>query len=49
MAVIRHIALSILSHDKTKKGGIHAKRLTAGWDTNYLEKLLTKSLDPSKL
>ena len=49
MAVIRHIALSLLSHDKTKKGGIHAKRLTAGWDTSYLEKLLTQSLDPSKL
>lgn len=49
MAVIRHIALNLLSHDKTKKGGIHAKRLTAGWDTNYLERLLTQSLDPSKL
>ena len=49
MAVIRHIALSLLSHNKTKKGGIQAKRLTAGWDTSYLEKLLTQSLDLSKL
>ena len=42
MAVIRHIAMNLLSQDKSKKGGIHAKRLTAGWDTSYLERLLTQ-------
>jgi hypothetical protein len=42
MAVIRHLALNLLSQDKTKKGGIHAKRLAAGWDADYLEKILTQ-------
>lgn len=39
LAVLRHIALSRLKNDSTKLG-IKNKRLKAGWDEKYLEKLL---------
>lgn len=39
-AVIRHIALNLLKKDKSFKGGMKAKRLRAGWDNNYLTKIL---------
>jgi predicted transposase YbfD/YdcC len=38
--VLRHLALSLLRQDKDSKLGIKAKRLKAGWDTSYLEKIL---------
>lgn len=40
MAVLRHIALNIIRQDKTRKVGVKASRLKAGWSTDYLEKLL---------
>lgn len=40
-AVIRHIALNLLRHEKTAKGGIHAKRLQCAWDETYLRKVLS--------
>ena len=40
LAVIRHIALNILKQDKNRKGSIKGKRKCAGWDNNYLLKLL---------
>lgn len=40
LAVIRHLALNLLTHESTAKGGIHAKRLKAGWDNNYLSLIL---------
>lgn len=40
LARLRHIALNLLKQDTTKKMGIKNKRLTAGWDMDYLQHLL---------
>ncbi len=45
LAVMRHITLGLLKKDKTVKGGIKTKRLVAGWDEDYLAKLLFEQDD----
>lgn len=40
LAIIRHIALNLLNQDKTVKAGVKRKRNKAGWDNEYLEKIL---------
>jgi predicted transposase YbfD/YdcC len=40
-SILRRTALSLLKNDSTSKVGIKNKRLTAGWDETYLEKVLT--------
>lgn len=43
LAILRHVALNLLRHETSLKAGIKTKRLRAGWDNNYLRKVL-KSL-----
>lgn len=40
LAVVRHLAVNLLTHENTAKGGVHAKRLQAGWNNNYLSLVL---------
>lgn len=42
-STISKMALSILKNDKTTKGSLNLKRLKAGWDEEYLSKLLEGS------
>jgi len=40
-AVLRHIALNLLRREKTSKGSLKGRRKKAGWDNDYLLKVLT--------
>ena len=40
LAVIRHIALNLIKAEKTSKVGIKIKRLKAGWNNDYLLRIL---------
>jgi predicted transposase YbfD/YdcC len=39
--VLRHIALNLLQHETSTKCGVKAKRLKAGWNEDYLLKVLS--------
>lgn len=39
-AVLRHMALNLLKKERSLKKSIKSKQLTAGWDNNYLTKVL---------
>jgi len=41
LATLRRMALNMLKKDKSKKRGIRAKQLSAGWNHPYLLKLLS--------
>ncbi len=40
LAVIRHIALNLIKTEKTAKVGVKIKRLKAGWDNDYLLRVM---------
>ena len=40
LALLNRLAVSLLRQDKTVKAGVKCKRKTAGWDDNYLLRLL---------
>lgn len=43
MAIMRHIALNLLKNERSSKVGIAAKRKIAGWNNDYLLKVLCSS------
>ena len=40
LAILHHIALNLLEQERTKKVGIKNKRLAAGWDHDYLLRVI---------
>ena len=40
LAILHHIALNLLKQDRTEKLGVKNKRLAAGWDHDYLLRLI---------
>jgi predicted transposase YbfD/YdcC len=43
LAVLRHMAVNLLKQETSANGGIKAKRLQAGWNEDYLIKVLSGS------
>ena len=41
MTIIRHMAVNLVKADKSSKNSIRGRRLKAGWDDNYLLKLIS--------
>ena len=39
-SILRRTALSLLKNERTEKAGVKNKRLIAGWNESYLEKVL---------
>jgi hypothetical protein len=39
-SIINRIALNLIKHEKSKKRSNKGKRLDAGWDNDYLLKIL---------
>jgi len=41
MTIIRHMAVNLVKKDKSSKASIRGRRLKAGWDDNYLLKIIS--------
>ena len=41
LATLRRMALNLLKHETTSQGGVAARRKRAGWDEDYLLKVLS--------
>lgn len=41
MAVLRHLAINLIKQEHTRKGSIKTKRLRAGWDNDFLLKIIS--------
>ena len=39
-SILRHLALNLLKQERTDRRGLQSKRLRAGWDAAYLERIL---------
>ena len=48
LAIVRRIALNLLKQEKTHKNGISCRRKTAGWNHQYLLKVLRADLNVKK-
>ncbi len=48
LSIVRRIALNLLKQDSSAKGGISVKRKRAGWDNQYLLKVLTADANLKK-
>jgi hypothetical protein len=48
LATVRRIALNLLKQEKTHKNGISCRRKTAGWNNQYLMKVLKADLNINK-
>jgi hypothetical protein len=44
-AILRHISLNLLNQEKTSKTGAKNNRIRAGWDDDYLTKILAVSVN----
>ena len=42
LTIVRHFALSLLKQDRSVKAGIKGKRKAAGWDEDYLLRLINQ-------
>jgi predicted transposase YbfD/YdcC len=47
LGILRHMALNLLKQENTLKRGVKGKRLMAGWDNDYLLKVLQPKLSGS--
>ena len=45
LATLHHIALNLLKQEHTEKLGIKNKRLAAGWDHDYLLRVIMAAKD----